>query len=181
MNTSFDWPRYLASVVPGARPEGLDGLPPAAFFPGGADTVLWAAATAAHDAAAAAHADALLGAATAGPLRPSAGFATLEVWTECELSALHALWRICRVAPSAVRVARLQALVAWHLEHTQPDNATNRPWAVHVFALHGTPEADLYAQTLVHNVSASDARHEALSAWVLHDAARELALHKQRL
>jgi hypothetical protein len=61
------------------------------------------------------------------------------------------------------------------MEHTQPDNATNRPWALHVFARGGDPESTLYAETLLHNVTASDARHEALSRWILLDCVRELS------
>jgi EAL domain-containing protein (putative c-di-GMP-specific phosphodiesterase class I) len=69
----------------------------------------------------------------------------------------------------------LGRLVEWHLEHTQPDNATNRPWALHVFVRAGAPEARLYAETLLHNATASDARHEPLTRWILLDAARELS------
>ena len=77
-------------------------------------------------------------------------------------------------ASTPARVARLEELRAWHMEHTQPDNATNRPWALHVFARVGDPESALYAETLLHNVTASDARHEPLSRWILLDCAREL-------
>jgi EAL domain-containing protein (putative c-di-GMP-specific phosphodiesterase class I) len=79
-----------------------------------------------------------------------------------------------RVAPTAARAARLEALCRWHLEFTQPDNATNRPWALHVFARAGEPEWTLYAETLLHNATASDARHEPLTRWILLDCVREL-------
>lgn len=140
----------------------------------------------------------------------------IEVWTECELCALHALGRLAhglraggverpRAGPSALRsdeparetllpsrdphsprapwpaqpdprwVSRLDRARRWHLEHTQPDNATNRPWAVAVFALAQDPESQLYAQTLLHNcqVSAS-AQPEPLTAAILLDAAMQL-------
>jgi hypothetical protein len=71
-------------------------------------------------------------------------------------------------------MARLADCIEWHLEHTQPDNATNRPWALHVFLREGTPEARLYAETLLHNATASDARHEPLTRWILLDSVREL-------
>lgn len=101
-------------------------------------------------------------------------FRTIEVWTETELCALHALAKLARrrgradLAHRAVRAAR------WHLERTQPDNATNRPWAIHVFVELQTPEAEHYAGTLLHNAIVSSGRPDVLSAWILLDAADEL-------
>ena len=119
--------------------------------------------------------DALLATRPGSSLADPGGFLALEVWTECELSALHALARLVRASPTPARLARFDELCRWHLEHTQPDNATNRPWALHAFARRGDAESHLYAETLLHNVAASDARHEPLSRWILLDAARELA------
>ena len=126
--------------------------------------------------AARADADRLLRARPGSSLAGTESFRALEVWTECELSALHALARLVRLQPTPSRTARLEELCRWHLEHTQPDNATNRPWALHVFARATDPESSLYAETLLHNLQASDARHEPLSRWILLDAARELAI-----
>jgi hypothetical protein len=121
-----------------------------------------------------------------GPLLSPDGYLAIEVWAECELSALHALYRLVRERHPelpADAAARLDAATRWHLEHTQPDNSTNRPWALHVFLLaaHGSGaggvdagEAGLYAETLLHNMTATDARDEPLSRWILADAAREL-------
>jgi hypothetical protein len=169
-----EWIRHLTGLAgPGTMPD-LDGLPPTVLAPGTPDTVLWRAACAPQDAAAAAEADRLLAARPGSSLVDSTGFSALEVWTECELGALHALARWVRVAPTAARAARLEALCRWHLEVTQPDNATNRPWALHVFARAGEPEWTLYAETLLHNATASDARHEPLTRWILLDCVREL-------
>ena len=170
------WIRVLrATAGPGTEPA-LDGLPPCVLAGGGPDGVLWPAALADAPATARADADRLLLARAGSSLAGAESFRALEVWTECELSALHALARLVRLAPTPARVARLEELCRWHLEHTQPDNATNRPWALHVFARSADPESSLYAETLLHNVQASDARHEPLSRWILLDAARELAL-----
>jgi hypothetical protein len=123
-------------------------------------------------------------------IRPEAGslltpdeFLAIEVWAECELSAVHALHRLVRERAakgmeSEPLARRLADAVRWHLEHTQPDNSTNRPWALHVFLLadDGSGEAALYAETLLHNVLATHARQEPLSRWILGDAARELRL-----
>jgi hypothetical protein len=110
-----------------------------------------------------------------GPLWSRDGWAAVEVWTEAELSGLHALHRAARLRPDErlpLR-ARLASALAWHIEHTQPDNATNRPWAIHVFLLSGHPEGSLYAETLLHNAMVQGIDDPA-SRWILADAAREL-------
>ncbi len=101
----------------------------------------------------------------------------IEVWTETELSALHALWHLARRAAgdtAAALSARIASAVAWHIQHTQPDNATNHPWAAHVFLLHGTPESRHFAETLVSNCIVLNGRPDPLSAWILLDAAEAL-------
>lgn len=124
--------------------------------------------------------DALL-AERSGPLLAPDAYLAIEVWAECELSAVHALHRLARRGGEerrARRARRLAEAVAWHLEHTQPDNSTNRPWALHAFLLadDGSGEAALYAETLLGNMRATEARDEPLSRWILADAARELRL-----
>lgn len=166
------WIRALrAAAGPGTVPD-LEAPPPSYRRAGDPDDVLWRAAAGGDPGLAAA--DRLLAARPGSSLSDAGAFLALEVWTECELSALHALGRIVRRHPSPARSARLGELLRWHLEHTQPDNATNRPWALHLFAAPRLPEASLYAETLLHNVAASDARHEPLSRWILLDSAREL-------
>ena len=136
------------------------------------EQVLWRAA-----AGEALEVDAILGART-GALLPPDAFLAIEVWVECELAALHALQRLVAADPerAAARTARLREAIAWHLEHTQPDNATNRPWALHAFLLadDGGGAAAFYAETLLQNALATEARDEPLSRWILADAAREL-------
>lgn len=109
----------------------------------------------------------------------AADFGSVELWTECELSALHALWRIARQTGDALLTARCDNAARFHLAETQPDNATNRPWAIHVFILlaaaHDDPEADLYAQTLLHNCLVQAGRPDPLSARILADGAECLA------
>lgn len=118
--------------------------------------------------------------AATGPILAPDAFLAIEVWAECELSSLHALHRLCRLGSPAADAwrRRLDDAVRWHLEHTQPDNSTNRPWAIHVFILAGLrePDAGLYAETLLGNMQATDARSEPLSRWILADAAAELRL-----
>ncbi|MCH8823437.1 MAG: hypothetical protein IH984_08000 [Planctomycetes bacterium] len=109
-----------------------------------------------------------------GPLWPQDGYKTIEVWTESELSALHALWRLARQRNSDDLIKRVSGLRQWHLQHTQPDNATNRPWALHVFLLAGTPEDQHYAETLLHNCMVMSGKPDPLSAWILLDSANEL-------
>lgn len=112
-----------------------------------------------------------------GPLWSPDRWSAIEVWTEGELCGLHALARLGRLrADRAEAIARrLRSAIAWHLEHTQPDNATHRPWAVHLFLGHPEPEVDLYGQTLLHNFEAAG-RGDRDAAWILRDAAREIRL-----
>lgn len=114
-------------------------------------------------------------AAPRAPLRPWLSDGPIEVWTEVELSSLHALWRLARLRNDPRLRDRAVAAMRWHLEHTQPDNATNRPWALHAFLQEGSAEGEAYAGTLLHNALAHGGVPEALSAWILMDAAVELA------
>ncbi len=108
-----------------------------------------------------------------GPLFKQDLYQTIEVWTETELSALHALWHHARAGMRELD-RRLSSAVAWHLECTQPDNATNHPWGVHVFLLHCTPESQHFAETLVSNCMVLNGKPDPLSAWILLDAAESL-------
>ncbi|MBL9150315.1 MAG: hypothetical protein JNM94_16625 [Phycisphaerae bacterium] len=181
------WSRLLAAAAGDAATERLPTTPPASAIqplPGGregGESRLWRA---------------ILGSAPVdafgldldgdGPLWASTDWTAIEVWTEAELCGLHALARRAREvwsrpAPSAesVRVhARLARALRWHLANTQPDNATNRPWALHAFllALPGDAEAELYAGTLLHNAQASGLpAGDPIVRWIVADAARELA------
>ncbi len=109
-----------------------------------------------------------------GPLWPLLGRTPIEVWTEQELSGLHALWWLARRRGRDDLARRGAAARDWHLVNTQPDNATNRPWALHVFLLGGTDESRLYAETLLHNCLVGTGRPDPTSAWILLDSARAL-------
>lgn len=110
---------------------------------------------------------------------------TIEVFTQSQLSALHAAWAIAvRRGREDLRAACLHAC-AWFIENLQPDNATNHPWAAQVFvmraAMCATEEerelrgaALMYAQTLLHNCRVHLGRPDRFSAAVLVDAGRAL-------
>ena len=163
-----------ASGAPATPPDDVDNE----------DTLLWAALTnagsdplallASGDAAARDRTDsgALFG--------QQAGRVPLEVWTERELSCLHALDRLRTERPGITRDIEtvLNNALAWHIENLQPDNATNHPWAIHVF-LRAAVERDeypaqLYAEALLHNCQVSMGRPDAFSAHILLDAAEAL-------
>lgn len=112
-----------------------------------------------------------------GPLWAADRWAAIEVWTESELCGLHALGRLRRTRPdlAAPAAARMRSAILWHLENTQPDNATHRPWAIHLFLAHPDPEVDLYGQTLLHNFEAAG-RGDRDAGWILLDASREIRL-----
>jgi len=121
---------------------------------------------------------ALIETAAYGPLFDQGTSKTIEVWTERELSGLHALSRAATLRDDDAIRQRLDAAARWHIERTQPDNATNRPWAAHVFLLiareHNDPHARLYAETLVHNCQTTHGVPDALSGLILLDSALAL-------
>ena len=178
--------RALADTAPDDAALALDDLEPplrtALGLPAGAPVMratsaapspeaqLW---TARRDDAV--DVDAILFADDDGPLLPPSRSRAIEVWTDAELAALHAAWWLAERDDHAARRARVARARAWHLEHTQPDNATNRPWAIHVFVSAGTPDATHYAETLLHNAIAVDGRPTTLGAALLRDAANALA------
>jgi hypothetical protein len=110
--------------------------------------------------------------AAVGPLLPALRDQGIEVWHGAELAALHALSWNARWA------ARCDAAAAWMLDEVQPDNATNRPWAIHWFvrmaAMDGGTEAEMYAQTLLHNARISDGAADELGLCLLRDSLSRL-------
>jgi hypothetical protein len=110
-----------------------------------------------------------------GPLLAVDQFLAIEVWTESELCALHALFDLGISRKVQVWMERAGRAAAWHLVHTQPDHATARPWAIHGFLLQSTSEATTYAEMLLHNALAMTGEPDINSAWVMLDAARHLA------
>ncbi len=123
--------------------------------------------------------------AIAGPPGPILGehafrSGAVETTTETELAALHALWHHARREPRWE--TRCLDAARWHVEMLQPDNATNHPWAVHVFVHLALAERDpsqaatarLYAETLIHNALVASGRPDRFSACLLLDAARVL-------
>ena len=173
-NTRARWSTHLLAVS-GLVPV-IGSPPPSAALrtarPGveSLDLLLWRCAT---DAAVPLPPDLLQG--ERAPLRAWLSDGPIEVWTEVELSSLHALWRLARLRADPRLRGRALGAMRWHLEHTQPDNATNRPWALHAFLQEGSAEGLAYAGTLLHNALAHGGAPEPLSAWILMDAGVELA------
>ena len=100
--------------------------------------------------------------------------ASIESWTDTELSSLHAAGALALSADEP----ELRSLCArWSrafVDEIQPDNATNQAWAIHAFvdlAVGGDVEADMYAQTLLHNCMFERGRPDVRSALLLHHGA----------
>lgn len=117
----------------------------------------------------------------AGPLQdadaPSRGEAAIEVWTERELAAIQALWTIGVTRADRSFIDRAENAARWCVAEIQPDNATNHPWGVNAFAAlaaNGDIEAELYAQTLVHNAQVGLGRPGRFAALVLLASLRSL-------
>ena len=120
-----------------------------------------------------------------GPLLYARRPGAIEAETDAELSALHALWVLAE-RETAWRERALSA-ARWCVESLQPDNATNEPWAAHVFlileAVDRRPEAGLYAQTLLQNAMVGGMQGGRLprrSAWIARDAGLALRRYLAR-
>jgi hypothetical protein len=115
------------------------------------------------------------------PIDPASPDMTLEVWTERELALLHGAWRLAQLRARADLADRCLLAADWHVEHMQPDNATNRPWALPVFvaaaAARISAEHELYAQMLLHNCQIMYGRPDLVSAHILLDSAESLEDH----
>ena len=106
----------------------------------------------------------------------------IEVRTEAELSAVHALHRLGRLHNDQAAVERAFDAARWHTETLQPDNATNHPWGVHAFLELAISSADAalagaarsHAGTLLHNAMVALGRPDRFGAVLLLDAARAL-------
>lgn len=111
----------------------------------------------------------------AGAVFPRGVYTAIEVWTEAELSALTALRWLSRLPGGAPLRETMLDAARWHLDNTQPDNATNRPWAIPVYLelakVDHSPDARLFAETLLHNAIAAHGVPEPFSAQILLDAA----------
>lgn len=119
---------------------------------------------------------------TTGPLVPERRDEGIETWTETELSELHALGAIAILRKDALIADRCRSAIEWHLAELQPDNGTNRPWAVHAFAWFADqlPDAIFHANTLVHNACVERGRPERRSALILMHSSMILRLAAAR-
>jgi hypothetical protein len=97
----------------------------------------------------------------------------LEHESERELAGLHAWAWALRENPESSDA--FESAARWVIENVQPDHATNRPWAIHVFIERaGDVEARMYAETLLHNCLVTTGEPDFFSACILLDAARAL-------
>lgn len=118
--------------------------------------------------------------AAQGPLFESLRQRGIEWWTQAELSGVHALSILGMRDASSPTLARVERCALWLLEEVQPDNATQWPWAVHIFAAIALdaqrPEslraaARHYAQTLVHNALVNTGAPDRFAACILWSSA----------
>lgn len=169
-NSAFHVEHQQAATA-GARPEAVDAALWRALVTGAPADTIDGLLTAARSHA--------RGTWDAGSLVPQSGMA-LEVWTETDLGAMHALWWLAQRHGREGWRSLLDGAVSWHLENIQPDNATNHPWALHLFALRdvnapaGDGAARLHGELMLHNCQIALGRPDRLSALILMDAARAI-------
>ncbi len=121
---------------------------------------------------------------SAGPIHQQQPTQAIELWTERELGALHALWRLAQLRSNNTWRQRAREAALWHTEHTQPDNATNHPWAIGAFLdlWNVDPDSEqgasakYYAEVLLHNCQMTNGKPDPLSALILLDAADGLSM-----
>lgn len=115
-----------------------------------------------------------------GALTRRDDYGSIEVWTETELCALHALWWLATWCGQRRAQERVMDAAAWHVSEMQPDNGTNHPWAMHVFLLLERERPGiggrLHAEVLLQNCQVALGRPDLLSAYVLRDAGRGIGL-----
>jgi hypothetical protein len=113
-----------------------------------------------------------------GSLTHPSDTTAIEIWTETELSTLHAAWTIATSLGDERLTERCLAAALWHTRELQPDNGTNHPWAIHVFlelwSRLGTVEARLHAETMLHNCTVQQGHPDVFSALILLHASRSL-------
>lgn len=156
----------LIAWLRGVRPEGARGF--------GVDLELWDALAGGGPVDAGVWCS---GGALQDPRAPGRGEVSIEVWTERELSAIQALWALGVERGNAGWRERAEAAARWCVEELQPDNATGHPWGVNAFAAlaaGGDFEADLYAQTLLHNAQVGLGRPGRFANLVLLASLRSL-------
>lgn len=113
---------------------------------------------------------------------------TIEVFTESQLSAMHALWHLASVRRRPDYRERCLRVAEWFIEHIQPDNATNHAWAIHVFVVLGATRggelggsAVAYGATLLHNCRVQLGVPDRFSRELIGDAAAALRVEERRL
>jgi len=90
------------------------------------------------------------------------------------LVGLHALARLALLRRHKTWAKRVEEIAMYHLENTQPDNATNQPWGL--FAFLWSAKTRSFAEQQMHDATAhSGGAVSPLAAMLLADAADCLA------
>lgn len=99
---------------------------------------------------------------------------SLDTWTYRELVGLHALARLALHRRNNGWAKRVEQVANFHLENTQPDNATNQPWGV--FAFLWSSKTRGFAEQQLHDATThGGGKLLLLPAMLLADAADTLA------
>ncbi len=168
----------LEAVAPLRTVEGCAGKPPPANL---THLMLWHALCLAEQAKllqrdidletvdAAVHT--MIAGNSAGPLHAQESDDSPDAWTWRELTGLHALANLALLRRNNAWAKRVEQIALYHLEHTQPDNTTNQPWAV--FAFLWSVKTRSFAEQQLHDATAHGIGLTA--GMLLADAANALA------
>lgn len=82
----------------------------------------------------------------------------LDAWWYRELVGLHALCNLALLANNQRWLSRVDDIVDYHMDNTQPDHVTTQPWAVHAFALR--QQTTIFAEQQMHDATTAMHNHE---------------------
>ncbi len=109
-----------------------------------------------------------------GALHRMSSDESLDGWTYGELAGLHGLARLALLRRNQSWAKRVEEIALFHLENTQPDNATNQPWALFAFLWSGKTHS--FADQQLHDATThAGGSITPLAGMLLADAADCLA------
>src|SRR5690606_7345308 len=86
-----------------------------------------------------------------GSLHPRSDEESLDAWTYRELCGVHALADLALLRRNTAWARRVQEVVRYHMDNSQPDNTTTQSWAL--FAFLWSPATRPFAEQQLHDAT----------------------------